>query len=253
METWEAEFNIAKQFGFYSIEWIFELNNYKNNPIWTETGRRKICEIVTSSGVGIESVCADYFLKSPFYRVTEDVRSDNICLLQTLIRYSSEIGAKTILLPVLEDSEIRDDDERKLLQDAIDQCIPFLEEYEIKLGIEAELPAREYLELVSYFNSPYVGAYYDSGNCAAKGFDMREDVQILSDKLMNIHLKDRLVGGQSTYLGCGACNFEGALPMLVKQGYEGLLVMQAYFGNDYIEDTERNKKYIEDILDRSTL
>jgi len=252
-DTWEEEFNIAKELDFYSIEWIFEINNFKRNPIWSQIGRSQIKEIIATSGVPVKSVCADYFLESPFFRVPDDVRKRNISILMDLIRFSSDIGVKSILLPVLETAEIKNDEERKLLLDAIWQCVPLIEKHDIRICFETELPAVEYLSLVSALNSPYIGAYYDSGNCAAKGFDMSSDVAVLGDKLFNVHIKDRPVNGVSTYLGEGATNFNEAIPILIKNDYKGLLVLQSYFGEDYIGDAIRNKKYINDIIERVTV
>jgi hexulose-6-phosphate isomerase len=250
-KTWANEFVLAEQLGFFSIEWIFALNDFEHNPIWSNEGRKKIRDI--ASTVQVKSVCADYFLESPFYRVPSDIRKKNISILRELISRSAEIGVESILLPVLETAEINTAEERELFIDAIGQCLPTLEKNGIRLGFEAELPAHEYLELVSVFNSPFIGAYYDAGNCAAKGYSTKEDFIILSDKLLNIHIKDRPVNGQSTYLGEGAANFEEALPILIKQEFKGLLVLQSYFGEDYLNDAVRNKKYIDDILGRGLI
>ena len=249
-KTWELEFNLAGQLGFYSIEWIFCLAEY--NPIWSAAGRKKIRELVSASGVQIKSICADYFLENPFFRGPDDIRKKNILIFMDLIRHSAEIGVQSILLPVLETSEIRNTEEHKLLLDAVGQSLPLLEEYGIKVGFETELPAQDYLKLVSALNSPRVGAYYDFGNCAAKGYDTTENINILKDKLINVHLKDRPVSGQSVYLGEGAANFKKALPKLIQQGFDGLFVLQPYFGEDYLSDALRNKKYINDILEKGS-
>lgn len=41
-ENWENEFWIAKEIGLNEIEWIFDFDNFKENPLWTSEGRKKL-------------------------------------------------------------------------------------------------------------------------------------------------------------------------------------------------------------------
>ena len=87
--SYAAEFAKAARLGLHSIEWIFEAPRYEENPLWTESGREEIRELVASSGVRVQSVCADYFMverlagESPAALArNQDVLAD-LCLLYT--------------------------------------------------------------------------------------------------------------------------------------------------------------------------
>ena len=246
--SWEKEFEYAKDLGFDFIEWIFEKNRWEENPIWTSDGRRRINEIIKKSGVNVESVCADYFLENPFFRRNGYTLKDNVNVLKELIKKMSEIGAKTILLPVLESAEIRCIEDEEILAEAIFEVIPTLQESEIKLGFETELPIDKYLDLIMRFNSNYIGAYYDAGNCTFCGHDMREDMEILKNKVINIHVKDRKKGGSSVFLGTGDTNFKEGIPYLINNGFTGDFVLQTYFEDDYLGEARKNLCYIKQLI-----
>lgn len=246
--TWEKEFEYAQKIGFDFIEWIFEEKNYKENPIWNNKGQKKIRKHIMETGITVESVCADYFLEKPFFRRNGYTVNQNVDILIELIKRMSEIEAKTILLPVLENAEIRCEEEESILTDVIYKVLPILEEYQIRIGFETELPIERYLELASKFNSIYVGAYYDTGNCAACGHDMLQDMQALKDYVIGVHVKDRLKAGKSVFLGTGDTNFEKGIPFLLKSGYLDNFVLQSYFEEDYIGAASMGLQYIKEIM-----
>ncbi|RII33940.1 sugar phosphate isomerase/epimerase [Clostridium chromiireducens] len=249
-DTWEQEFKYAEEIGFYSIEWIFEKNRFKENPIWSKEGRQRINNIIKKTNVKVSSLCADYFLENPFFRRINYSIKENINILKELIKQSSEIGVKVILLPILENAEIRCEEDKKILYEVISQSLNILEDYDMNIGIETELAADEYLNLVKMFNHNNVGIYYDTGNCAAKGYDMKSDMEKLFNYIINIHIKDRLQNGGSVFLGTGDTNFKEGIPYLMKKGFDGPFILQAYYEDDFKNTAEYNYSYIKNLIKR---
>ena len=110
------------------------------------------------------SVCADYFMAQPFFRSGEAERRQSIVLLNELIRAAADVGAGTVLIPVLEAAEVRNDEEADLLLDALERPLSTAARLGVALGLEAELPADHYLALVTRRPHPQLGIYYDVGN-----------------------------------------------------------------------------------------
>ncbi len=246
--SWKKEFQAAKDLGFDYIEWIFELDNVERNPLRNRGGRKEIISLVRETGMPVQSVCADFFLTRPFYRIRGYTIDENVYALKELIANTAEIGAHIILLPVLEEAEIRTLEERDLLVSVLKQCVPELEQYGIKLGLETELGALQYRDLCQNVGSSYVGAYYDTGNCAACGYDMAEDMGVLADELVCIHVKDRKLHGESTFLGEGAANLKGGVQVLKEYGYSGGYTLQTYFEEDCTTAARRNLLYMKSLL-----
>lgn len=250
MNTWEQEFKYAKEIGLDSIEWIFEKNRYKENPIWSKEGRKEINNVINETNVKVDSLCADYFLENQFFRIDNCTLSKNIELLKELIKKSSEVGVKVILMPVLEGAEIKCEEDKYILYEAISQCLSTLEEYDTKIGFETELVAEEYLNLVKIFNNKNIGVYYDAGNCAAKGYDMKEDMKILKNYIINIHVKDRLKNGGSVFLGTGNANFKEGIPYLINNGFKGSFILQTYYEDEFRNTVKYNYNYVKNLIKR---
>ena len=64
---WQSEFNIAKELGLSQIEFILDYNEFKENPLLSSAGIRKIKKIVKETGIQVKSICADYFMEAPFH------------------------------------------------------------------------------------------------------------------------------------------------------------------------------------------
>ena len=65
------------------------------------------------------------------------------------------------------------------------------------------------------------------GNSAALGNDAVEEIQLYGNKLFNVHIKDRILGGSTVPLGEGTVNFKKVFNELHLIGYEGNYILQA--------------------------
>jgi len=233
--SWEREFEHAKACGFDTIEWLFEAERYEQNPIWTAPGLERIQQLIASTGIRVRSVCADYFMFHPFFRVSEAERLNSITTLRGLIERSATIGVRVILLPVLEVSEVRTEAEKHQLLDSLREPLALAGTYDIRLGLETELRAPEYRALIQRCNHSAMGVYYDTGNATAKGYDIASDIRILGPLMCGVHIKDRKRGGPSVLLGQGDADFAAFFRTLAEIDYTGLLVLQSAFGDDYLK------------------
>ena len=55
------------------------------------------------------------------------------------------------------------------------------------------------------------GINYDTGNSASLGWDVEEEFANYFDRIYNIHIKDRTLGGTTVDLGTGDVNFQNFL------------------------------------------
>lgn len=242
--SWEREFPRARCIGFDGIEWIFEWEGFDRNPIWTEEGRGEISRLMIATGVQVRSVCADYFM---VHRLAGDDalrRATATKILAQLIQRCALLGVVRILVPFLETSSI---ESRKLQDQAIDsirQCLPIAEEHNVDLALEVDLPGPSYANLLERVAHPLVRAYYDTGNAAAQGMDIADDVRSLLPWLGAVHIKDRRFHGHTVPLGTGAANFGGFFRVLAEARYDGPFVLQPAFGADFEADACRHLEFV---------
>ncbi len=249
-QTWEQEFEDARRLGFDAIEWVFDAERAQDNPLRHAAGRARIRQRSTQTGLRVYSVCADYFLTHPFFRVTPAEQAKSVQVLLELIGEARAVGSTTVLLPVLEDAEIRSAQDRTELIAGLQEPLALVRSLEMQLGIETELPVIEYLALIEQIGHPFAKAYYDVGNAAAKGYAVDADVRRLSAHLGGVHIKDRLLGGPSVPLGQGAVDFPRFFEALGEIGYAGPIVLQTAFGTRYREDAATHLEFVRRHLGR---
>lgn len=249
-KTWKAEFNQARLCGFDSIEWLFEAENYEQNPIWTTAGREEIAKEISITGMQVRSLCANYFMTHPFFRVSEEERRRSIELLNELVLRVASAGISTILLPVLEDSELRTDEEQVLLAYSLRAPLDLAAEHGIQIGLETELPARDFRALIERQNHTALAAYYDTGNAAAKGYDVADDIYSLRELLCGVHIKDRKRGGPNVALGQGDVDFAKAFSAIDEVDYPGSLILETTVGNNPVAFANAHLKFVSAGLQR---
>ena len=100
------------------------------------------------------------------------------------------------------------------------------------------------MSFINEVNSPRVGICYDIGNCTSYGFNCPEEIRLLGDKIFEIHLKDRKIGGdRSMLLGTGDADFEDCFSALKEIGYKGNYVLQAWRGDNYLNDARKQLEF----------
>jgi hexulose-6-phosphate isomerase len=228
-QTWPEEFAQAKRLGFSYIEWIYEAERAQENPITSAAGRASIRACAEASGLPVGSVCADYFMIHRLAGGSAHSRSAHARALSELVRWTHELGATRILLPLLETSAVGTPELVREVTESIQSVCSSLDEYDVVLGLEMEIAGRDYAAVIRGIGHDKVRAYYDTGNSTAQGFDIAEDILPLLPMLEAVHLKDRVVNGTSRPFGLGAANFAKFFGVLAASGYRGDFLTQHYF------------------------
>lgn len=228
-QTWPEEFAQAKRLGFSYLEWIYEAERAEENPIASSAGRAAIRACAAASGLPVGSVCADYFMIHRLAGGSASERAAHAAALSELVRWTRELGATRILLPLLETSALSTPEQVREATESIQRVCPALEAYDVRLGLEMEIPGDEYAAVIRGIGHSHVRAYYDTGNSTAQGLDIASDILPLLPLLEAVHLKDRVAFGTSRPFGRGAANFDGFFAVLDRAGYAGDFLTQHYF------------------------
>lgn len=228
-QTWPEELAHAKRLGFDFIEWIYEADRAEENPIASRAGRAAIRACSRATELPVASVCADYFMIQRLAGGSAEQRRTNAEALSELVRWTRDIGASRILLPLLETSAVDTPELVRDVTESIQRVCTSLEQNDVTLGLEMEIPGEAYAAVIRGIGHPLVGAYYDTGNSTAQGLDIERDIEPLLPLLKAVHLKDRVVGGTSQPFGRGAANFTGFFGVLARAGYRGDFLTQHYF------------------------
>ena len=221
--SWEQEFELAQKIGLDSIEWIFD--TYEKNPIM-DNRLEKIKERISKYKINVNSVCADYFMVNNLFNESDNNINKNLEVLKKLAVNCNKIGIKMIDIPLVDNSSLKSEQNKKELVDNLERILPELQDLEIIITLETDLPPNQFIELLNRFENISVYANYDTGNSASLGFNVNEELEILKNKIKNIHVKDRMLYGKTVPFGSGDTNFEDFFKMLKGIKYSGDLIIQ---------------------------
>jgi hexulose-6-phosphate isomerase len=76
------------------------------------------------------------------------------------------------------------------------------------------------------------GVNYDIGNSASLGFNPKEEIQAYGPRILNVHVKDRRMGGTTVPLGTGNADFPTVFRALRRAGYRGDFILQTARAED---------------------
>lgn len=228
---WKEEFRIGAEIGINEIEWIFDHDRYEENPIWNENGRGEIREAIEATGVAVKSVCFDYFMRRPFYK-GKGTHEENLALFTQVVKGMADIGASLIEIPMVDDSSVRNSEEREKAIMMAREMADIATGYDVAVGFETDMPPGTFEQFLRDIGRDNIGANYDSGNSSGLGYDAEEELSSLGSLVLNVHIKDRVFGGTTVRLGTGSADFNKVFSALRNAGYSGSFILQAARGED---------------------
>lgn len=232
---WQDEFFLAQTHGFQSIEFVFEAEQYQDNPIYTDTGTKEVRTLIERTGVIVSAVCADYFMDFPFFRVSAGAQSTSIRVLKQLIERAATVGAARVEIPCVDHAAISGEDDKQALLAAVSECLDSAERHRIQIAFETSLPPDEFREFLERFQHPLIRANYDTGNSASLGYEPSHEIPMLGNFIANIHIKDRLLHGTTVPLGSGNADFPVIFDALAKIDYQGPFILQTARDPHHVE------------------
>jgi len=221
-KQWRDEFPLAEKAGLQLIEWIYEVYGADQNPISTDEGIAELKGLSVRHNIAVRSLCADYFMDRPLLVHPEESGKK----LGWLLGRCHMAGIRRIILPFVDASRL----EGSIAEDAlVKTLVPFLAEAKrlaIELHLETDLPPDRFANLIARLPEPVFKVNYDSGNSASHGYDVAEEFAAYGFRIGSLHIKDRVRGGSTVFLGTGNANFSGLRKAIESIGYNGDVILQ---------------------------
>jgi L-ribulose-5-phosphate 3-epimerase len=249
--AWADEFDRAAAVPLDAIEWIYEVSGAEDNPIGTPSGVERLRALTADRGVGVWSLCADYFMDRPLLRVPESARREGARVLSWLIGQCAAAGIERIVLPFVDVSRIANAEESRVAVECLRSALHELERTGVEIHLETDLAPDEFARLLTAINHPLVRANYDSGNSAALGYDPRAEFAAYGEFVGSIHVKDRIRGGGTVPLGQGDADFDALFAEVRRVRYRGDFVLQVARGvpGEELEWAGHNLEFLRRYLD----
>lgn len=228
-ETWEGEFETASRIQIRKMEWTIDSENFDSNPLLTSAGKEKIKSLMSLFNLEIPSVTCDYFMENPPWKANPDGIFRGI---ESILAGMSEIGAKILVIPLVDNSSLIDSNTYSQVFHFFSRVSDLLGASDLKIAFETDLDPNRFADFMSEFAEERYGVNYDIGNSASLGFNATEEFTAIGPRVINVHMKDRALGGTTVPLGIGNADFPTVFRCLNDHGYVGNLIMQTARAHD---------------------
>jgi L-ribulose-5-phosphate 3-epimerase len=231
-QYWETEFLIGSEASFESVEWTLDADRMHKNPLLTEAGQKRIRELSSTSGIHILSLTGDCFMQAPFWKASKIRRRALLQDLKSVLEACSAVGIRYVVVPLVDNGSLENNAQRQSLLDGLLPLVPWLLKHEIAIVFESDYAPEALAQLITSLPDPPFGINYDIGNSASLGFDPAAEIRSYGNRIRNVHVKDRLLGGTTVPLGTGAANFRLVFRELGRIGYQGDFILQTARATD---------------------
>ena len=247
---WTQVFDAAKALGFEGVELGVRGDTYIQTELWSAEGRRALMERSRRTGVEIASLCLHTFWKFSFADpdVAHRMTAKEIAL--HALKAATELGARTILIPVTNPHQLPPEQAHARWVEELKAVAYEARKHEVMLGLELvgrshAKSGQDILNLIEAVGSPKVGAYFDCGNSKSLGGDPIQDIHLLRDRIVQVHIKDP--GGN--LLGQGRVDLKGCIDALKAVGYRGYFVFETPSTDDPDGAARHNLRHLKNLLE----
>lgn len=226
-KDWQFEFAKASNLGLNVMEWTVDYDCELTNPIFHENGRAKINRLKEEHCIEIPSVTADAIMQMPFWKFEGEERRKRFDYVKKFITACGYCDFKIIVIPIVDNSSIEAEEQKQVLINYFKSITQYLDNLNLKIAFEVDMPPETTRSFIEEFTPSIFGINYDIGNSASAGFIPKEEIACYGNRIFNVHIKDRKLGGTTVPLGMGDANFKETFINLKKANYEGNFIIQA--------------------------
>lgn len=241
---WQEEFEKASYYNLDCIEFILDFELFEKNPLMSKKGIEEIKRNIDDHQVNVKSVCADYFMHQTFHDINKEIVDKSESVMLKLIENSFNLNIENIVIPCVDSSSIKTDDEINRFILNTKRIADMAEKYNINLCLETDLNPIKFSQFLSDLPSSKFTVNYDTGNSASLGYNVSEEFSAYGERITDIHIKDRKFRGGPVVLGEGDVDFKNFFNCLNSINYDKIIVMQAYRDDDGLEVFEKQYNFL---------
>ena len=228
-ENWSDEFNRASELGYDYIEFIAERQFNAKNPLWSQTGIKKIKDLAQKNHLSLHSFCDDHIIDHSIIKNRKVLDRTHI-----LISQGRRLGIQKLVLPLFEESEINENN-FKDYKDVLLDIACAAQEDNIMVCLETILNGTQLLKLLEFINHPNIKIVFDTGNRIAFGHNIYSDIVLLGDNIQHVHLKDKDMKNENVLIGTGSVNFYTVFESFLTIGYKGPYTFETNRGRNAVK------------------
>ena len=247
-DSWEQEFYSAREVGLDMIDWLVTADNFYENPLLTAEGVKRIKVLMSETGMGIDSACAHYFVEYSLLRCSNSELKERLDILELLLTRLNQVGIKYLEIPLFEKSDIKDETDLKQMVQIIKPILHKAHKLGITVAFETSLRAEMVRTFLSALEHPAARATYDMGNSAELGYNPEEELETYGELIATVHIKDKVLNGETVSLGQGDTNFPTCFSILKTLNYTGPYILEVARVGGELESARKNLAFVKSFL-----
>ena len=225
-QFWRDEFKQAGEIKIPLMEWTLDQYDLYKNPFMTGDGQKNIIQLSNENNLKIPSLTGDCFMQAPFWKATSHERDSLIEDFNAIVCACNTLNVQIIVVPLVDNGGLTSKKEENYLIDVLSGYESMLAESGVKIAFESDFTPAALERFIGKMNPSFFGINYDIGNSASLGFDVNDEFSRYGARILNVHVKDRPLGGTTVPLGTGNADFESVFSNLSKCDYKGNYILQ---------------------------
>lgn len=231
--NWQNEFASAAAIGIGAMEWTLDQADLYQNPIMTHPGRASIEALVKQHAVSIPSLTGDCFMQAPFWKAATVEQASRLKLdFVAIVDACAKLKIGFIVVPLVDAGRLDTREQEDHLVNFLSEQVSYFQRSKVRIAFESDFKAEDLARFIGRLDAESFGVNYDIGNSAALGFDPNEEFACYGSRIINVHVKDRILGGTTVPLGSGAALFDLVFRLLARSGYKGNYILQTARATD---------------------
>jgi L-ribulose-5-phosphate 3-epimerase len=231
-DEWQSEFPAAEQLGLQLMEWTLDQDRLYENPLLTTAGQAEINLLRDRNGIRIASLTGDCFMQSPFWKHAGELGRVLQDDFRAIARACSAVGISMMVVPLVDNGRLQSREQEDLLVAVLQENTALLKELDVKVIFESDFTPVELARFIDRLDASYFGINYDIGNSASLGMNPVEEMAAYGQRIVNVHIKDRVRGGTTVPLGTGDADFDAVFSNLARLSYRGNYILQTARAGD---------------------
>ena len=225
-EQWPSEFPAAEALGLGLVEWTLDQDRLYENPLMTAAGQAEIRRLCAAHRMAVPSLTGDCFMQAPFWKAAgaerERLQRDFLAIAEAC----SRVGVSMMVVPLVDKGRLDDQAQEEALVAFLTGRKEHLARIGVKVIFESDFVPAEVARFIGRLDARTFGINYDIGNSASLGFKPDAEFAAYGPRIVNVHVKDRVLGGTTVPLGTGNADFESVFANLARLRYDGNFILQ---------------------------
>ena len=230
---WENEFKIAHSIKLKKMEWTLDDDDLLKNPLLNLDGQKRIQKLCKTHNIAISSITGDCFMQKPFWKEANHTKLKILHnKFESICNACKNLKIKYIVIPLVDNGRLENSKQEENLFEYLMLKKNLLEKSGISILFESDYEPIKLYKFIQKFPKDRFGINFDTGNSASLGFKTDDEFHLYGDRIKNVHIKDRLIEGETVPLGEGNTNFKSVFKNLFSINYKGNLILQTARSNN---------------------